>query len=121
MPRRVWDYAEVFASWHSIISAGHFLTVLSVIIFGLMLGDSCLERRPAGVKFLGINRLNTRLTFVNYEVRKRQVCTQSAQGLAREGINTVSLFRVCHQLEVANIVYTFEYRGVSGVRSGSLH
>lgn len=70
MPRRIMDYPAYFGGWHSISSAGHFISVTGFIFFILMLIDSLYEGRSPYQKTLGVSRLNTRLVFFGYECRK---------------------------------------------------
>jgi heme/copper-type cytochrome/quinol oxidase subunit 1 len=72
MPRRVMDYPAAFGGWHSIITSGHFLTVLSLVFFVLMLLDSFYEGRAPGARMRGVSRLSNRLGFYAYEIRKLQ-------------------------------------------------
>jgi len=39
MPRRIMDYPSTFGGWHSLISSGHLLTVLSFVFFLYVLGQ----------------------------------------------------------------------------------
>lgn len=70
MPRRIMDYPATFGGWHSLVSSGHLLTVLSFIFFLCMLIDSFMESRAPVAKNRGVSRLNTRLAFLTYEIRK---------------------------------------------------
>ena len=45
MPRRIHDYPVVFMGWHSMSTAGHFITLVGIIFFFLMIFDSHIERR----------------------------------------------------------------------------
>lgn len=70
MPRRIMDYPAFFGGWHSIISGGHFLSVLSFISFIIMLIESYWESESPLNRTLGVSRLNTRFSFYLYERQK---------------------------------------------------
>jgi hypothetical protein len=77
------DYPSVFGGWHSIISSGHLLTVLSMMFFFFMLVDSFYENRAPRQRSLGVSRLNTRLSFYAYEARKLRAAQRRALPLLR--------------------------------------
>jgi len=56
MPRRIHDYPSIFMGWQGMASVGHFVTMLGVIFFFLMLLDSSIERKIAVYSNLGIPR-----------------------------------------------------------------
>jgi heme/copper-type cytochrome/quinol oxidase subunit 1 len=67
MPRRILDYPASLGGWHSVISAGHLLSVAGLLSFFLMIADSKRQSRvwvPAA--YLGTHRLNTRVLFYRY-------------------------------------------------------
>jgi heme/copper-type cytochrome/quinol oxidase subunit 1 len=67
MPRRILDYPSAFGGWHSVISAGHMLSVSGMIAFFIMIFDSLRQARAATRNTFGISRYNTRLSFYVYE------------------------------------------------------
>jgi heme/copper-type cytochrome/quinol oxidase subunit 1 len=83
MPRRIMDYPSVFGGWHSLITSGHFLTVLSLVFFICMLVDSFYENRAPVARMRGVSRLNTRLAFYAYETRKLRFTQSRALVLAK--------------------------------------
>lgn len=105
------DYPTVFGGWHSIITSGHFLTVLSLIFFLFMLFDSFYESRAAVSRTRGISRLNNRLSFYLYESRKLRYF--QARSLVLQRSTTVlgshsSLYLACLNLETVNTEYVFK-------------
>lgn len=70
MPRRVLDYPASMGGWHSVISAGHLLSVAGLIAFFIMIFDSLRQARAATRNTFGINRYNTRLNFYLYEISR---------------------------------------------------
>jgi len=56
MPRRVHDYPVIFTGWHSMSTAGHFITLMGCIFFYIMLLDSHIERKTASTITLGLPR-----------------------------------------------------------------
>jgi heme/copper-type cytochrome/quinol oxidase subunit 1 len=67
MPRRILDYPSAFGGWHSVLSAGHMLSVAGLIAFFIMIFDSLRQARAATRNTFGIGRYNTRLNFYLYE------------------------------------------------------
>jgi cytochrome c oxidase subunit 1 len=70
MPRRVLDYPASMGGWHSVISAGHLLSVAGVLSFFFMIFDSLRQARAALRTSYGINRFNIRLTFYLFEAAR---------------------------------------------------
>jgi len=70
MPRRVLDYPASMGGWHSVISAGHLLSVAGLISFFIMIFDSLRQAKAATRNTFGINRYNTRLNFYLYETSR---------------------------------------------------
>jgi heme/copper-type cytochrome/quinol oxidase subunit 1 len=70
MPRRVLDYPASMGGWHSIISAGHMLSVAGLMAFFIMIFDSLRQGRTVIRNTFGIGRYNTRLNFYLYEIAK---------------------------------------------------
>lgn len=56
MPRRIHDYPAVFTGWHSMSTAGHFITLVGVFFFYIMFLDSHIERKTATTHTLGLPR-----------------------------------------------------------------
>jgi len=68
MPRRVLDYPASMGGWHSVISAGHMLSVAGLMAFFIMIFDSLRQGRAVIRNTFGISRYNTRLNFYLYEI-----------------------------------------------------
>lgn len=68
MPRRVLDYPMSMGGWHSVISAGHLLSVAGLIAFFIMIFDSLRQAKAVTRNTFGINRYNTCLNFYLYEI-----------------------------------------------------
>lgn len=69
MPRRVHDYPVIFMGWHSMSTSGHFITLLGVFFFFLMILDSHFEHRLAVPLSLGIPRWNKRVIYYIFKIR----------------------------------------------------
>lgn len=67
MPRRVLDYPASLGGWHSVISAGHMLSVAGLMAFFIMIFDSIRQGKAVVRNTYGITRFNTRLSFYLYE------------------------------------------------------
>ena len=70
MPRRVLDYPYALGGWHAIVSAGHLLSVASLLFFFIMIYDSIRQAKPAIRNTFGAGRFNTRLSFYFYEINR---------------------------------------------------
>lgn len=103
MPRRVMDYPESFGGWQSIVSSGHLLIFLSIIFFLFMLIFSFLENNSNVVKTKGVGRLNTRLSFYTYEMRKTRYKVFKNLYLNKNVIKKDLV-----KLELSNYEYTFK-------------
>lgn len=110
MPRRIMDYPSAFGGWHSLASSGHLLTVFSFAFFLLMLADSFYENRAPISKTRGVSRLNTRLAFYTYEVRKLAHWRQRSLVLLRPQ-PTPSTSSTLYGLETSAAEYVFTFRG----------
>lgn len=109
MPRRIMDYPAAFGGWHSLASSGHLLTVFSFIFFLLMLADSFYENRAPISKTRGVSRLNTRLAFYTYEVRKLSHWRQRSLLLLRPQ-TTPSVASSLYALETSSAEYVFTFK-----------
>jgi cytochrome c oxidase subunit 1 len=109
MPRRIMDYPSAFGGWHSLASSGHLLTVFSFIFFLLMLADSFYENRAPISKTRGVSRLNTRLAFYTYEIRKLAHWRQRSLVLLRPKA-TPSVASTLYGLETSSAEYVFTFR-----------
>lgn len=75
-----------------------------------MLIDSFMENRAPLARNRGVSRLNTRLAFLTYEIRKLKLCQQKSQVLLRNNssVETRSdLYRFTLQAESASFEYVF--------------
>lgn len=70
MPRRVLDYPASMGGWHSVISAGHMLSVAGLMAFFIAIFDSIRQGRAVTRNTFGIGRYNTRLNFYLYEISR---------------------------------------------------
>ena len=83
MPRRVLDFPAVMGGWHSVISAGHLLSIAGMIAFFIMIFDSLRQARAALRNNFGISRFNTRLNFYLYEYARNILNFQKSSFLFR--------------------------------------
>jgi len=81
MPRRIHDYPIVFMGWHSMSTAGHFVTLVGVFFFFLMLLDSHIERRVATPISLGVPRWNKRISYYVFKIRYLQLTAKKLNRL----------------------------------------
>ena len=63
LPRRVHDYPAIFAGWQSMASTGHFITLIGIFFFFLILIDYHIEKKIATPLTLGIPRWHNRVQY----------------------------------------------------------
>lgn len=100
MPRRVHDYPIVFMGWHSMSTAGHFLTMLGIIFFFLMFLDSHIEGRIATPITLGIPRWNKRVVYYVFKIRYLQFSYKSLNKLPNFTIRSYLISNYFNEYEV---------------------
>ena len=76
MPRRIHDYPIIFMGWHSMSTAGHFITLIGIFFFFFMIFDSHLENKICTPSTLGIPRWNKRINYYIFKVRSIQFFQQ---------------------------------------------
>ena len=112
MPRRVLDYPASLGGWHSVVSAGHLLSVAGLMAFFIMIFDSLRQARAVTRNTFGVSRFNTRLNFYFYEVARNKYIQRKGLYIARAAtLNTLSLnnqrFANYEYLETTLFTYTF--------------
>lgn len=73
MPRRIHDYPVVFMGWHSMSTAGHFITLIGTTFFFIMFLDSHIERRLSIPTTLGLPRWHKRILYYVFKIRYLQL------------------------------------------------
>ena len=91
MPRRVLDYPGSLGGWHSVVSAGHLLSVAGMTAFFIMIFDSLRQSRAATRNTFGISRFNTRLNFYLYEVARTKFLQRKGWYTSRYNSNSLKL------------------------------
>ena len=89
MPRRIHDYPVVFMGWHSMSTAGHFITLTGIFFFCVMLLDSHIERRIATPISLGIPRWNKRVSYYIFKIRYLQYTNRKLMRIPNYSINSL--------------------------------
>lgn len=72
LPRRYHDYPIFYMGWHGLSSIGHFLTIVSMIFFFLMMLDSFVQKKIHTHNTLGIPRFNKRINYYFFKIRYNQ-------------------------------------------------
>ena len=73
MPRRVHDYPAAFMGWQSMSTSGHFITLIGILFFFIMLLDSHIEKRVSIATNLGIPRWYKRASYYIFKIRYLQL------------------------------------------------
>lgn len=69
LPRRYHDYPLIFMGWHGLSSAGHFLTLISIIFFFLTIIDSHIVNKPYIINNFYIPRWHKRINYYIFKIR----------------------------------------------------
>lgn len=107
MPRRIFDYPYVLGGWHSISTAGHFLSLAGMVSFFIMIYDSIRQAKPAIRRTFGPARFNTRLNFFLYESYRVSYISRRSFFMQRTRIKPVDSDRLFKNLQVVNREVTF--------------
>ena len=91
MPRRVLDYPAALGGWHSVVSAGHLLSVAGMVAFFIMIFDSLRQGRAATRNSFGVSRFNTRLNFYLYETSRMLFIQRKSWFLSRSNSSLYTL------------------------------
>lgn len=111
MPRRVLDYPSTLGGWHALVTAGHFLSIIAVLSFFLMIYDSLRQAKPTVRNTFGIARFNTRLNFYIFEINRLSFIQNKSFYNNRFYKNTSSKKTELNLLHLANFDTTlFSYR-----------
>jgi heme/copper-type cytochrome/quinol oxidase subunit 1 len=86
MPRRIHDYPIVFMGWHSMSTTGHFITLIGVLSFFLMLFDSNYERRVSSLSTLGMPRFYKRVTYYLFKIKFYKIIQNKLNGIPNKNI-----------------------------------
>ncbi len=99
LPRRVHDYPAVFMGWQSMASAGHFITLLGVFFFFVMILDSHIERRVFTVLNLGLPRWHKRVAYYIFKIRYLQVSSRNLIILPNSNVRMYLAKPYCNEYE----------------------
>lgn len=86
LPRRIHDYPIVFMGWQGMATVGHFITLLSLIFFFLMLLDSHIERRVAIHNTLGLPRWHKRIIYYIFKIRYIQLMNKKLNHIPNQSV-----------------------------------
>jgi hypothetical protein len=87
--------------------------VLSFIFFFAMIFDSLYENRAPISKTKGVSRLNTRLSFYAYEIRKLKYYRTKSMFLMRRPAKVMldaSLYQMCYETEMVHFEYVLSLK-----------
>lgn len=100
MPRRIHDYPVVFMGWHSMSTAGHFITLIGIFFFFLMLLDSHIERRLATPLSLGMPRWNKRVVYYLFKIRYLQYTNKKLYRLPNYSVRKILTNKYFNEYEL---------------------
>lgn len=72
LPRRYHDYPVVFMGWQGLATAGHIITLFSLLFFFLMLLDSHIINKSAIISHFGVPRWHKRINYYTYKIKVLQ-------------------------------------------------
>jgi heme/copper-type cytochrome/quinol oxidase subunit 1 len=99
MPRRIHDYPIVFMGWHSMSTTGHFITLIGIVFFFLMILDSHIERKVVTQTNLGIPRWYKRISYYIFKIRFIQFNSFKLKGIPNSNIRITILDRYFNEFE----------------------
>jgi heme/copper-type cytochrome/quinol oxidase subunit 1 len=100
MPRRIHDYPVVFMGWHSMSTSGHFITLIGIFFFCLMILDSHIERRIATPLSLGVPRWNKRVSYYIFKIRYLQYTNKKLMRIPNYSINSLITNKYFNEYEI---------------------
>lgn len=100
MPRRIHDYPAVFTGWNSMSTTGHFITLIGVFSFFLMITDSHFERRVSTSTTLGLPRWYKRISYYIYKIRFLQYNKIKLKGIPNFNIRSLLINRFFTEFEL---------------------
>jgi len=100
LPRRVHDYPVVFMGWHGMASVGHFIVLISLAFFFIMLLDSHVERRIAVHSTLGLPRWHKRVIYYIFKIRYLQLTSKKLSRLPNKNVRSLLTKYNCNEYEV---------------------
>ena len=81
LPRRLHDFPAVFTGWQSMATAGHFVTMVGVCCFYLMLLDSHRVGKTSTVHTLHIPRFSKRVLYYVYKITQLQLFSRTLKSI----------------------------------------
>jgi len=88
LPRRVHDYPAIFAGWQSMATTGHFITLMGIMFFFLMLLDSHIEKKLATISTLGIPRWHKRVLYYLFKISYLQQASKTYSKMPNSKVRT---------------------------------
>ncbi len=102
LPRRVHDYPVVFMGWQGMASLGHFITLVSLVFFFIMLLDSHLEKKIMVYSTLGIPRWHKRISYYLFKIRYLQLMSKKLNRLPNSKVRNFLKKSYFNEYEVYN-------------------
>jgi heme/copper-type cytochrome/quinol oxidase subunit 1 len=89
LPRRLHDFPAVFTGWQSMATAGHFVTMVGVCCFYIMLFDAHRLGKTLTTQTLSIPRFNKRVLYYVYKITQLQLSSKTVRNIPSKGSRTV--------------------------------
>ena len=99
MPRRVHDYPAIFMGWHAMSTSGHFITLIGIFFFFVMLLDSHIERRISAPISLGVPRWNKRVSYYIFKIRYLQLTNKKLIKLPNHSIRSLMVSKYFNEYD----------------------
>jgi heme/copper-type cytochrome/quinol oxidase subunit 1 len=100
MPRRIHDYPVIFMGWQSMSTTGHFITLIGIIFFFIMLLDSHIERRVSTSSTLGLPRWYKRINYYLFKIRFIQYNNVKLKNIPNSSIRCLIVSKHFNEYEV---------------------
>lgn len=94
LPRRLHDFPAVFTGWQSMATSGHFVTMVGVCCFYIMLLDSHKSNKTTISSNLFIPRFNKRVLYYVYKIASLQISHKTNRNIPAKNARETLLRKI---------------------------
>ena len=89
MPRRIQDYPYAYTGWHSVASLGHFIVLIAIANFFILLSHAAFFKRPLNARGHGLPFVATRAMTLSFD----KACAAQTQTTGQPmGVKPIRLY-----------------------------
>lgn len=96
LPRRLHDFPAIFTGWQSMATAGHFVTMVGVCCFYIMLFDAHRLGKTSTTQTLSIPRFNKRVLYYIYKVTQLQLHAKAFKNIPNKNSRSALVSNLRH-------------------------